>query len=141
MGALMASPFQSVGAVAVRLLARQAAIRLVKDELTRQGIRAQAQDIHTRADALLRERPQLLEEAMARVWAWTVEAQQARLHEALFDQDGRSRPVGVSGDGEAAQLSRRPLTPVRHRTIGILRCRWRPYPPFRKEHARVPLIA
>jgi hypothetical protein len=37
----------------------------------------------------------------------------------------------------------KPLTPVQHRMIGILRCRWLPYPPFRKEHARdrVPLLA
>jgi len=37
----------------------------------------------------------------------------------------------------------RPVTPVRHRTTGIFRCRGLLYPPFRKEHARdrVPLLA
>jgi len=37
----------------------------------------------------------------------------------------------------------KPVNPVRHRMIGILRCRGLLYPPFRKEHARVrvPLFA
>lgn len=30
----------------------------------------------------------------------------------------------------------KPVTRVRHQTIGILRRRWLPYPPFPKEHAR-----
>jgi hypothetical protein len=36
----------------------------------------------------------------------------------------------------------KPVTPVQHRMIGILRCRGLLYPPFRKEHARdrVPLL-
>src|SRR5262249_53005028 len=37
----------------------------------------------------------------------------------------------------------KPVTPMRRRMIGILRCRGLLYPPFRKEHARdrVPLLA
>jgi hypothetical protein len=37
----------------------------------------------------------------------------------------------------------KPVTPMRHRMIGILRCGGLLYPPFRKEHARdrVPLLA
>ena len=37
----------------------------------------------------------------------------------------------------------KPVTPMRHRMIGILRCRALLYPPFRKEHARdrMPLLA
>src|SRR5262249_38151164 len=81
--------------------AKQAAIKLATSQLQAQGLRVSTQELHARADALLAQRPELLEQAMARVWAWTVEAQQARLHEALFDHDGRkSRPVGQTGSAK-----------------------------------------
>jgi hypothetical protein len=66
----MASSFQQVGAACAMVLARQAALRLFKDELARRGERSVAmRDISLRADALLRERPELIEQAVERVAA------------------------------------------------------------------------
>ena len=49
-----------------RVLARQVAIRLAKDELARHGLRVHSvpmRKIQIEADALLRQRPELIEEA------------------------------------------------------------------------------
>ena len=63
----MANSFEHISIAAVKVLAKQAAIRLVKDELQRRGIRSvPARDIHICADQLLRERPKLVYEARDR---------------------------------------------------------------------------
>ena len=73
MGALMTRPtFEQLGAACARVLARQAAIRLAKDELQRQGQRltsVPARDIQLRADQLLAAHPHLIDEAASRVAA------------------------------------------------------------------------
>ena len=57
----------NVSIAAVAVLARQAALALVKDELQRRGIRSvPSRDIHICADQLLRERPELVNEARDR---------------------------------------------------------------------------
>jgi hypothetical protein len=64
--------FQHLGAACARVLARQQAIRLAKDELARQGIRVRsvpARDIQMRADELLAAHPELVERAAQRVSA------------------------------------------------------------------------
>jgi hypothetical protein len=68
----MNSTFEQVSAAAARVLARQAAIRLAKDEITRRGGRSALANMPMRelqiiADGLLRERPHLIEEAVQRV--------------------------------------------------------------------------
>ena len=67
-----ANSFSHIGAACVRVLARQAAINLVKSELQRQGLRVHSvpmRDIQIQADALLRQRPELIDEAAQRVAA------------------------------------------------------------------------
>ena len=64
--------FQHIAAAAARVLARQAAIALVKDDLRRRGERVHSvplRDIQIAADALLAQRPELMEEAAERVAA------------------------------------------------------------------------
>ena|SRR5262249_29225598 len=65
-----ANSFSHIGAACVRVLARQQAIRLVKDQLARRGecLASMAmRDILMAADALLRQRPDLFAEAAQRV--------------------------------------------------------------------------
>ena len=65
-----ANSISHIGAACVRVLARQTAINLVKDELKRQGLRVAhvpMRDIHSRADALLHEKPELIAQAQDRV--------------------------------------------------------------------------
>jgi hypothetical protein len=65
----MTSSFEHISLAAIKAPAKQAAIRLVKDELQRQGIRVHSvpmRDIHIRACALVDERPHLIEEAAER---------------------------------------------------------------------------
>jgi hypothetical protein len=88
------APFQHLDAAAAMVLARQAAIRLVKDRLAREGQRVHsvpARDIQIAADALLRQRPELIEQAAERVAAHP---------EWLPKQRGR-RPVSVSGNARS----------------------------------------
>ena len=69
---LLKDTFATIGAACACVLARHAAIRLAKDELARQGVRVNSvpmRDIQLRADALLRERPELIEQAAERVAA------------------------------------------------------------------------
>jgi hypothetical protein len=64
--------FATLGAAAARVLARQQAIRLVKDELRRKGERLASvplRDVQIAADDLLRQRPELIDEAAERVAA------------------------------------------------------------------------
>ena len=78
--------FQSLGQAAVMVLARQAAMNLVKDELRRKGLRvASMRELHIAADELLRQRPELIEQAMARAWRIALTNQQGRIAKALFD--------------------------------------------------------
>jgi hypothetical protein len=66
----MAQAFEHISRAAIAVLARQAAIRLVKSELQRQGLRVAhvpSREIQIAADALLRQRPELLQEAAQRV--------------------------------------------------------------------------
>ena len=68
----MAEPFQHLAAAAAIVLARQAAIRLAKDELARQGLRLHnvpMRDIQMRADELLAAQPHLIKEAQERIAA------------------------------------------------------------------------
>jgi len=65
----MANSFSHIGAACVRVLARQAAINLVKSELQRRGERVHSvpmRDIHIQADAYLAADPELIEDARAR---------------------------------------------------------------------------
>jgi hypothetical protein len=58
-----ANSFSHIGAACVRVLARQAAIALVKDELRRRGERVHSvpmRDIHICADEYLRQHPELI---------------------------------------------------------------------------------
>ena len=78
--------FQSLGQAAVMVLARQAAMNLVKDDLRRKGLRvASMRELHIAADELLRQRPELIEQAMARAWRIALTNQQGRIAKALFD--------------------------------------------------------
>jgi hypothetical protein len=61
------APFKSLGAAAVAVLARQAAIKLVKSQLQAQGERVPLSALHVRVDAYLRDHPELVEQAMARL--------------------------------------------------------------------------
>ena len=64
-----ANSFSHLGAAAIKVLAKQAAIQLVKCELQRQGIRVHSvpmRDIQIRAHALVDERPELIAEAAER---------------------------------------------------------------------------
>jgi hypothetical protein len=68
----MANSFSHIGAACVRVLARQAAINAVKDQLQRKGLRVHSvpmRDIQIRADELLAAHPHLIEEAAERVAA------------------------------------------------------------------------
>jgi hypothetical protein len=65
----MANSFDHISIDAVKVLAKQAAIRLVKDELQRQGIRVHsvaARDIQISAIQYVDEHPELIEEARER---------------------------------------------------------------------------
>ena len=65
----MANSFEHISIAAVKVLAKQAAIRLVKDELQRQGIRVHSvpmREIHIRAHALVDEHPELIAQAAER---------------------------------------------------------------------------
>ena len=65
-----ANSFSHIGAACVRVLARQAAINLVKDELKRQGLRVHSvamRDIHIRADEYLAAHPELIPATVERV--------------------------------------------------------------------------
>jgi hypothetical protein len=89
----MASSFEHISAACVMVLARQAALALAKDELRRQGVRVQSvamRDISIRADALLRTRPELIEQARVRVAA----------HPEWLPK--RCRPVAQSGHAKRA---------------------------------------
>jgi hypothetical protein len=64
-----ANSFSHLGAAAIKVLAKQAAILLVKDELRRQGLRVHSvpmRDIQLRACALVDERPELIAQAAER---------------------------------------------------------------------------
>jgi len=64
-----ANSFSHLGAAAIKVLAKQAAIQLVKCELQRQGIRVHSvpmRDIQLRACALVDERPELIAQAAER---------------------------------------------------------------------------
>ena len=65
-----ANSFSHIGAACVRVLARQAAINLVKDELKRQGVRVHSVEmrhIHIRADEYLAAHPELIPATEERV--------------------------------------------------------------------------
>ena len=65
-----ANSFSHIGAACVRVLARQAAINLVKSELQRRGERVHSvamRDIYIAADDYLREHPELIPATEERV--------------------------------------------------------------------------
>jgi hypothetical protein len=65
-----ANSFSHIGAVCVRVLARQAAINAVKSELTRQGLRVHSvpmREIHIAADDYLAAHPELIPATEERV--------------------------------------------------------------------------
>ena len=64
-----ANSFSHLGAAAIKVLAKQAAILLVKDELRRHGVGVHSvpmRDIHIRACALVDEHPELIAQAAER---------------------------------------------------------------------------
>jgi hypothetical protein len=99
------STFATLGAAA-RVLARQAAIALVKDELRRRGERVASvplRDIQNAADALLRGRPELIEEAAQRVAA----------HPEWLPKPRGRRSVRISGNAKSAtEITTENLQPV-----------------------------
>ena len=85
----MANSSSHLGAAAIKVLARQAAIRAVKCELQRRGIaHVPMRDIHICADEYLRRHPELIPQTMQRVWHWQIKAERERLEAALFDRSG-----------------------------------------------------
>ena len=76
-----ANSFSHLGAAAIKVLAKQAAIRLVKDQLQRQGLRVASvpmRDIHIRAFAYLDEHPELIPQAAERAQRLGLTAQNSR---------------------------------------------------------------
>ena len=68
----MANSFEHISIAAVKVLAKQAALRLVKDELQRQGIRVHsvpARDVQISAIQYVDDHPELIEQARVRVAA------------------------------------------------------------------------
>jgi hypothetical protein len=68
----MANSFEHISIAAIKVLAKQAALRLVKDELQRQGIRVHsvpARDIQISAIQYVDDHPELIEQAAERVAA------------------------------------------------------------------------
>jgi hypothetical protein len=64
-----ANSFSHLGAAAIKVLAKQAAIQLVKCELQRQGIRVHSvpmRGIHIRACAYVDEHPEMIAQAAER---------------------------------------------------------------------------
>ena len=64
-----ANSFSHLGAAAIKVLAKQAAILLVKDELRRHGVGVHSvpmRDIHIRACALVDAHPELIAQAAER---------------------------------------------------------------------------
>ena len=88
-----ANSFSHIGAACVRVLARQAAINVVKSEIARQGLRVHSvpmRDIHIRADAYLAAHPELIEDAHARAWRIAVNDPKSRIGRAPIER-GRRR--------------------------------------------------
>ena len=89
----MANSFSHIGAACVRVLARQTASNLVKDELKRQGLRVAhvaTRDIQIQADAYLAAHPELIEEANARAWRIAVNDPTSQIGRALrVEQNSR----------------------------------------------------
>jgi len=87
------STFATLGAAATMVLARQAAILLVKDELRRRGERVAhvpMRDIHIAADEHLREHPELIAQA----------AEQVRTNRGLLLNETRARKWGANSDDD-----------------------------------------
>jgi hypothetical protein len=81
-----ANSFSHIGAACVRVLARQAAINLVKSELQRRGERVHSvsmRDIKIHADAYLAAHPELIDDAHARAWRIAVNDPTSRIGRAL----------------------------------------------------------
>jgi hypothetical protein len=81
-----ANSFSHIGTACVRVLARQAAINLVKSELQRRGERVHSvpiRDIQIQADAYLAAHPELIEEAHARAWRIAVNDPTSQIGRAL----------------------------------------------------------
>jgi hypothetical protein len=88
-----ANSFSHLGAAAIKVLAKQAAIQLVKCELQRQGLRVHSvamRDIHIAADDYLRQHPELIPQAAER-------AQRLRLTEHKSRHLRNSKPRTNSG--------------------------------------------
>jgi hypothetical protein len=67
-----ANSFSHLGAAAIKVLAKQAAILLVKDELRRQGLRVHSvplRDIQIAADALLASHPSVSRMVAQTAWS------------------------------------------------------------------------
>ena len=102
----MADQFQHISGVAVKVLARLAAKKAVKEELRKQGIRGVVphREIVQATKAHLEAHPELYEQALATAWALAAKDQQGRINAVLFDDDRRGfrKPRGpVSGTDHA----------------------------------------
>jgi len=86
----MNSSFEHISRAAIAVLARQAAIRLAKSELARQGLRVTSvpmRELHIRADQLLAAHPELLDQAAQRVAAHPEWLPKRRFARAVYITD------------------------------------------------------
>jgi hypothetical protein len=89
-----ANAFQTLGAVAVDVLARLAAKKAVQAELRNSGNRALVphREIVQQTKAYLAEHPELHEQAFAQAWQMSIDAHAERINAVLFDDDRRVWP-------------------------------------------------
>jgi hypothetical protein len=89
----MANQFQHISGVAVKVLARLAAKKVVKEQLRQQGVRGVVphREIVARTKEYLGTHPELYEQALASAWAMAAaQDQQGRINAVLFDDVGGS---------------------------------------------------
>jgi|SRR5262249_4603252 len=91
-----------ISGAAVKVIARLAARKAVKEQLRANGIRRPVphREIVRATNAYLAANPQLYEQAMAQAWAIAAKDQQGRLNAVLFDDYRRGwrkprRPVAL----------------------------------------------
>jgi hypothetical protein len=110
----MANQFQHISGVAVKVLARLAARKAVKEQLRQQGVRGVVshREIVRASNAYLAANPRLYEEALATAWAMAAKDQQGRINAVLFDDDRRGfrkprRPVSGTDNAKTASENAR----------------------------------
>jgi len=116
----MANSFSHIGVACVRVLARQAAINLVKSELARQGLRVHSvpmRDIQIAADDYLAAHPELIEDAHARAWRIAVNDPRSQIGRACQPVE-LAHYQGIAFAQRSNRFSK--LWPVAIRTTDLL---------------------